>query len=70
MSTRIEFEAESVEVKPNYSNSVTVEVEIRNIDDILDDILITDIVKNCRDELLDEIGVAYIKEYFGLTEAE
>lgn len=64
------FEARNVEVQPVNGNSLNVSGDAHE-DDILDNILVEDAVSYYGSTaLLDAIGVAEVKAYFGLVGAE
>jgi hypothetical protein len=65
----ITLTATSVTVTPSSYNRVDVELEMDDESEVLDEIGIrTAIAHYGDDDLLDEIGVEYVKQYFNLIE--
>ena len=66
----LEITAKSVTIDPDTYKGITVRVEYVDKHQVINHFSPSEIVEEMEDKdlLLDEIGIDYIKEYFGLTE--
>ncbi len=64
------FKAKTVNTSWSYQNYVEVELEIEEANNwVLDNFSIEEVLKHFdKDEILEEIGIDYIKEYFDLKD--